>query len=103
LPRIESHRKAVPAAGTMPLRVTVKVKPGSRRPGISRSEATLVIAVRERAIDGQANLAVCAALAAWLGIAASRVTIEHGASGRTKRLTIDGLEEPAYAAKLASL
>jgi uncharacterized protein YggU (UPF0235/DUF167 family) len=87
----------------MPLRISVKVKPGSRKPGLARAESTLVIAVRERAVDGRANAAAIAAVAAWLGIAPSRVTIEHGASGRSKRLAIDGLDERSYAVALDTL
>ncbi len=87
----------------MPLRVTVKVKPGSRKPGLSHAGGALVVAVRERAIDGRANAAVIAAVAAWLGIAPGRVTIEHGAAGRTKRLALADLDEREYAAALAAL
>ena len=100
---IQSHGAAVPAAGKMPLRITVKVKPGSRHPGITASGNTPVVAVRERAVDGQANAAVVAAVAGWLGVAPSRVRIEHGAGGRSKRLAVDGLDEPTYAAALERL
>ena len=87
----------------MPLRLTIKVKPGSRRPGISRAGSGLVVAVRERAVDGRANAALIAAVAAWLGLAPRCVTIEHGAGGRTKRLAIEGIDERAYAAALGTL
>jgi uncharacterized protein len=85
------------------LRISVKVKPGSRKPGLTRVESALVIAVRERAVDGRANAAAIAVVAAWLDVAPSRVTIEHGASGRSKRLAIDGLDEHAYAVALETL
>lgn len=85
------------------MRVTVNVKPGSHRPGLFRDESTLVVAVRERAVDGKANAAVVEAVATWLRIPPSRVAIVGGTSARTKRLTIEGVEEPAFAAALAGL
>jgi uncharacterized protein len=103
LPRIEYHRPALPALEAMPLRLTVKVKPGSRRPGITRADSTLVVAVRERATDGRANAAVIAAIAAWLGIAPTYVRIEHGTSGRTKRVAIEGVDEHVLEAAINAL
>ena len=85
------------------MRVTVNVKPGSHRPRLFRDESSLVVAVRERAVDGKANAAVVAAVATWLRIPPSRVAIVGGTSARTKRLAIDGVEEPAFAAALAGL
>ena len=85
------------------MRLTVDVKPGSRRPGIARTDAGLVVAVRERALEGRANAAVIDAVATWLGVAPGRVTIERGLRGRTKRLTVDGLDERAYARALERL
>ena len=85
------------------MRLSVAVKPGSRRPGIARAGGTVVIAVRERAVEGRANAAVIAALAAWLDVAPSRITLERGASGRTKRFDVDGLDDAAYAAALDRL
>jgi hypothetical protein len=85
------------------VRLTVAVKPGSRRPRIARAGDTVVVAVRERAVEGRANAAVVAAVAAWLDIAPSRVTLERGAGGRTKRLDVDGLDDAAYAAALERL
>jgi uncharacterized protein YggU (UPF0235/DUF167 family) len=87
----------------MPLRITVKVKPGSRRPGIERVNSTLVITVRERATDGRANAAVVAAIAAWLGIATTRVSIERGVSSRMKRIAIEGVDEHVLEAAMNAL
>lgn len=85
------------------MRLTVNVKPGSHRPGISRAGATVIVAVRERAVDGRANAAVIAAIAGWLQVAPSRVTIERGHGARTKRLAVDGVDERAYLAALEGL
>jgi uncharacterized protein YggU (UPF0235/DUF167 family) len=85
------------------VRLTVDVKPASHRPGITRTGGGVVVAVRARAIDGRANAAVIAAVAAWLGLPPSRVTIERGVQGRTKRLAVEGLDERAYAQALERL
>ena len=85
------------------MRLAAAVQPGSRRPGIARTDGGLVVAVRERALEGRANAAVVDAVAAWLGIASGRVTIERGTHGRTKRLAVDGLDERAYARALERL
>ncbi len=74
------------------MRLTVKVKPGSRHPGITAADGMLVVAVRERAVDGRANEAVIAAVAARFGVAPSRVTIERGAGARVKQLAVEGLD-----------
>jgi len=68
--------------------LTVRAKPGARAPGITCADDAVVVAVRERAVDGQANDAIVRAVAVWLDIAPSRVTIEHGAASRIKRLAI---------------
>ena len=85
------------------MRITVRVKPGSRQPGISETGGTLTVAVRERAVEGRANAAVLATMAGWLGIAAGRITIEHGAGSRIKRLSIDGFDERSLATAIRSL
>jgi uncharacterized protein YggU (UPF0235/DUF167 family) len=63
----------------------------------------VVVAVRERAVDGRANAAVERAVAAWLGVAPSRVTLVRGAGSRTKQLAIAGLGDDALSAALARL
>ena len=75
----------------MRLHLTVRAKPGARVPGIARVGGMVVVAVRERAVDGHANDAIIHAVAAWLGIPPSRVAVEHGATTRIKRLAITNL------------
>jgi uncharacterized protein YggU (UPF0235/DUF167 family) len=83
--------------------LTVRAKPGSRRPGLRVEGLTPVVAVRERALAGAANDAVVRAVAEWLGVAPSRVALERGAAARTKRLRIDGVSEAQLAAALEGL
>jgi len=75
------------------LRLTVRAKPGARAPGISRSGEVVVVAVRERAIEGQANDAIVRAVATWLDIAPSRVTVERGTAARIKQLALTDVTE----------
>jgi uncharacterized protein YggU (UPF0235/DUF167 family) len=84
------------------LRLIVKVKPGSRRPGVTRDGASIVVSVREPATDGKANFAVIRAVAAWLNVPPSRVELEGGAASRTKRLAIE-IEANAYERALRAL
>ena len=66
------------------MRITVTVKPGSKSPGIEQNGDTLIVRVRERAIEGAANEAVIRAIAEHYGVAPSRVTLLRGATSRTK-------------------
>ncbi|MBM7830879.1 uncharacterized protein YggU (UPF0235/DUF167 family) [Agromyces cerinus] len=74
--------------------VTIRVKPGSRKgPLVEALEgdpaASLTVFVRERAVDGAANVGVVAALATHFGVPRSRVHILRGESSRVKRVRID--------------
>jgi uncharacterized protein YggU (UPF0235/DUF167 family) len=75
------------------LLVRVKVQPKSRRPGLeglrpSANGPRLRVAVAEAPEDGRANQAVCAALAAALGIPASLIEVSQGVSAREKTLRV---------------
>lgn len=67
------------------LRITVKAKPGSKVPGIDElADGTLVVRVRERAIDGAANDAVAKALAKRYKVARSKVRLIRGDTSKLK-------------------
>jgi uncharacterized protein YggU (UPF0235/DUF167 family) len=70
------------------LSLDVFVKPGSKQPGFSEENGTLVLRVRERAIEGAANAACIRALADAYGVAPSAVKLVAGARNRHKRFTI---------------
>jgi uncharacterized protein (TIGR00251 family) len=77
------------------LLVRVKVQPKSRRPGLEglrpgTDGPRLRVSVTEAPEDGRANRAVCAALAAALGLPASAVEITQGAAAREKTLRVSG-------------
>ena len=86
----------------MPLRLTVDGKPGKRSASISVRNGVLVVAVRERAVDGAANAAIERAVAGWLGVRASDVAIVHGATGRRKYVEVTGIDPDTVAQRIAS-
>ena len=71
--------------------VPIRVKPGVRaaRVGGSFGER-LVVAVRERAVDGKATEAALQALAEAVGVRRSDITLITGASARDKVVQIKG-------------
>jgi uncharacterized protein YggU (UPF0235/DUF167 family) len=85
----------------MPLRLTVSAKPGRKTSSIEVRAGTIVVAVRERAIDGRANAAIIDAIAQWLGISRSNVVIVHGSAGRQKFVDVAGIDATALGAKIA--
>ncbi|WP_296667233.1 DUF167 family protein [Demequina sp.] len=72
------------------MRYRVRVKPGSRKGPLVETgdDGLLVVHVRERAVDGAANEAAVAALAAHLGVARREVRIVTGHSARVKTVEV---------------
>lgn len=70
-------------------RLAIRVSPGSSRDAVELAEGKLLVRVRARAVDGQANEAVLALVARALGLAPSRVRLLRGAAGREKLLQVD--------------
>lgn len=74
----------------------MRAKPRSDRDGIegvateADGQAWLVVRVRAPPLDGKANQAVVAVVAAALGVARSAVTLVSGQAVRRKRLRIQG-------------
>jgi len=73
------------------LLISVRVKPGSRKGPLVETDddGTLVVYVREQAMDGKANTAVIRVLAEHFGVPKSRVELTSGAAARIKRFRID--------------
>ena len=80
LPPAEAIRALADPAGRLALRVT----PGARTEGIEIAGGRLLVKVRAKPQDGAANEAVLALLAQALGMAASRLQMLRGATGREK-------------------
>jgi hypothetical protein len=82
------------------VRVTIRVKPGSPRPGVGGElDGALVVRVSERAVDGRATAAALAGVAAAFGVRPRAVTLVTGAASRTKIVEVDGAD-PAVLQRL---
>lgn len=82
------------------VRLTLRVRPGSARPGVGGEHAgALVVRVSARAVDGQATAAALAAVAAAFGVRRQAVTLVAGGSSRTKIVEVAGAD-PAVLAEL---
>jgi uncharacterized protein YggU (UPF0235/DUF167 family) len=55
----------------------------------------VVIRVTAPPVDGKANAALCAFVAAAAGVGRSRVTVVRGHAARDKVLRVDGVDAPA--------
>jgi uncharacterized protein (TIGR00251 family) len=93
------------------LMLAVRVSPKASREGIDGLAETAdgpAVKVRVRAVpaDGEANAAVAAAVAKWLGLPAGKVTVARGHKSRVKMLEIAGAPdvlEALVAARLDAL
>jgi uncharacterized protein len=74
------------------LRVAIRVRPGASRVAVGGryGAGQLVVAVAERAVDGAANRAVLAAVAAAFGVRRADVEIIAGHTARSKTITVKG-------------
>jgi uncharacterized protein (TIGR00251 family) len=81
--------------------VDVHVQPRSGRTAVvGRHGAALKLRVAAPPTDGRANDATCALLARTLGVKDAAVSLVSGASSRTKRVRIDGVDGPETAGAL---
>ena len=81
----------------------ITVKPRSPRAGVARTSAGVEVRVNAPPVEGAANVAVIAALAGALGVPKSRLAITAGATGRVKRVTVNGLAQEELDARIARL
>lgn len=72
------------------MRVTVQVKPGSKKGPLVESldDGTLTVFLKERAVDGAANEGLVALLAKHYRVSKSEITIESGFTSRIKRVSV---------------
>jgi len=69
--------------------IRLKVKPGARTEELSECEdGTWLARVKAQPVDGKANAAVIALIAAHFGLRKAQVTIKSGAAGRMKLVTL---------------
>ncbi len=85
------------------MRITIRVRPGSARPGVGgEHDGALVVRVSARAVDGKATEAALAAVAGSFGVRRSSVRLVSGASSRTKIVDIDADDPRLLASLLAA-
>jgi uncharacterized protein len=85
------------------MRITIRVKPGSARPGVGgEHEGALIVRVSARAVDGKATEAALAAVADSFGVRRSAVRLVSGTSSRTKIVDIDADDPRLLASLLAA-
>jgi uncharacterized protein YggU (UPF0235/DUF167 family) len=90
-------------ADTGRMRITIRVRPGSARPGVGgEHDGALVVRVSARAVDGKATEAALAAVAGSFGVRRNAVRLVSGASSRTKIVDIDADDPRILAALLAA-
>ena len=84
-PKAEFHAiEAIRALADDRGRLALRVTPGARTEAIEIGDGVLLVKVRAKAKDGEANEAVLALLAQALGTATSRLRLLRGATGRDK-------------------
>ena len=85
------------------MRITIRVKPGSARPGAGgEHDGALVVRESARAVDGKATEAALAVVADAFGVRRSAVRLVSGALSRTKIVDIEAGDPRVLAALLAA-
>ena len=68
---------------------------------VGERAGAIVIRVTAPPVDGKANAALCALVAARVGVPRSRVRVVRGATGRDKVVRVEGVDAAALRAALA--
>ena len=75
------------------MRIEIRVKPNRKVASITADLfGSLIVAVREPPVDGQANAAVIAALAGYYDVPKSAITILRGHKNKIKLIEIKNLQ-----------
>ena len=76
------------------MRITVQVKPGSKKGPLveAQPDGSLVVFIKERAVDGAANEGLIKVLAAHFRCRKSDIEIESGHTSRIKRVSVPELD-----------
>ncbi|MDO8466616.1 MAG: DUF167 family protein [bacterium] len=74
------------------MKIVVTAKPGARKERVEKiSETEYIVAVRELPVDGKANAAILAALAAYFKVSRANVRIVIGHTTKKKIIGITGI------------
>ena len=75
-------------------RIVVYCQPGARQTRVvGMHDGKPKVQLKATPVDGEANAALVAFLAERVGVPKSAVRIEAGATARTKRIRVDGVED----------
>ncbi len=84
------------------MRIAIRVRPGSARPGVGgEHDGALIVRVSAQAVDGKATEAALAAVANSFDVRRGAVRLVSGDSSRTKIVDIDTGDPRILAALLA--
>ena len=86
-----------------PAVLTIAVKPNSKHSGIERNGETIVLKLRERPIENAANEACIRALAVYLNVPPSSITLLRGATSRIKQFLIASLDREEAHRRLSAI
>ncbi|MDM7456077.1 MAG: DUF167 domain-containing protein [Tepidimonas sp.] len=76
--------------------LTVYCQPGARQTRVAGwHDGKVKVQLQAPPVDGAANEALIAFVARRCGVPRSHVRITHGQTSRTKRLAVDGLDDPS--------
>ena len=85
--------RGVAEVHTGKVRIAVRVRPGSARPGVGgEHDGALVVRVSEPAADGKATAAALASVAAAFGVDCRSVALVAGTRSRVKILNVAGAD-----------
>ncbi len=85
------------------VRITIRVHPGSPRPGIGGEHAgALIVRVSAPAADGRATEAALTSVATAFGVRRSAVTLVAGATSRIKIIDVAGGSQDVLTRLLAA-
>jgi len=83
--------------------LSVRLQPRARKDELAgwRADGVLLARVTAAPVDGKANRALCALIAACAGVAPSRVEVVRGQTGRDKLVRVEGIDGEGLRAALA--
>jgi uncharacterized protein (TIGR00251 family) len=71
------------------MRISVKVKPGSKEDKVTKSgENEFLVRVKSHPVDGKANESLIKLLSDYFSVPKSRISIARGAAGKNKIIDI---------------
>jgi len=73
------------------MRYSIFVKPGSKKGPLVEADVdgSLIVYVRDRAVEGKANIAVCELIAKHFGVSKTSVTVVRGHASRHKIIEVN--------------